>query len=288
MKLSPNHSQSQMSEQNVKSFHLHLVSDSTGETVSMVARACLVQFDTIEAHERLWAMIRSKDQVEEVLEGIRENPGFVLYTIVNEDIRNLLEDGCRKLQVPCIAVLDPIISKLGAHLDVEIHPMPGRQHVMDAEYFSRIEAMQFVLSHDDGQSTHDLDKADVVLLGVSRTSKTPTCIYLANRGIKAANIPIVPGCALPDELFAAANPLIVGLTKEPKRLVEIRRQRLRLLDQDEETDYVDLEKVSKEINEARRLYTKHDWPVINVSRKSIEETAATIIQMVNRRRDDLS
>jgi regulator of PEP synthase PpsR (kinase-PPPase family) len=277
-----------MSEQNVKSFHLHLVSDSTGETVGMVARACLVQFDTIEAHERLWAMIRSKDQVEEVLEGISENPGFVLYTIVNEDIRNLLEDGCRKLQVPCIAVLDPIISKLGAHLDAEIHPMPGRQHVMDAEYFSRIEAMQFVLSHDDGQSTHDLDKADVVLMGVSRTSKTPTCIYLANRGIKAANIPIVPGCALPDELFAAANPLIVGLTKEPKRLVEIRRQRLRLLDQDEETDYVDLEKVSKEINEARRLYTKHDWPVINVSRKSIEETAATIIQMVNRRRDDLS
>ena len=159
---------------------------------------------------------------------------------------------------------------------------------MDAEYFGRIEAMHFALSHDDGQSTHDLDKADVVLMGVSRTSKTPTCIYLANRGIKAANIPIVPGCALPDELFSTANPLIVGLTKEPKRLIEIRRQRLRMLDQDEETDYVDLEKVSKEINEARRMYTKHDWPVINVSRKSIEETAATIIQMVNRRKDDLS
>jgi hypothetical protein len=230
-------------------------------------------------------MVRSKDQVDEVLSGVGKNPGFVLYTIVNEDTRNKLEEGCRKLQVPCIAVLDPIMSKLGMHLNAEVHHMPGRQHVMDAEYFSRIEAMQFVLSHDDGQSTHNLDKADVVLLGVSRTSKTPTCIYLANRGIKAANIPIVPDCPLPDELFTATNPMIVGLTKDPKRLVEIRRQRLRLLDQDEGSDYVDLEKVSTEINDARRLYTKHDWAVINVSRKSIEETAATIIQMYNKRMD---
>ncbi|MBC8338661.1 MAG: kinase/pyrophosphorylase [Alphaproteobacteria bacterium] len=274
-----------MSEKSVKSFHLHLVSDSTGETVGMVARACLVQFETIQTTEHLWAMVRSKDQVEDLLTGVGENPGFVIYTIVNEEIRNLLEEGCRKLQVPCISVLEPIIAKLGMHLDVEVHAMPGRQHVMDAEYFSRIEAMQFVLSHDDGQSAHNLDKADIVLLGVSRTSKTPTCIYLANRGIKAANIPIVPGCPLPDELFSITHPMIVGLTKDPKRLVEIRRQRLRLLDQDEGTDYVDLEKVSTEINDARRLYTKHDWPVINVSRKSIEETAATIIQMYTKRRE---
>jgi regulator of PEP synthase PpsR (kinase-PPPase family) len=274
-----------MSEPNVKFFHLHLVSDSTGETVGIVARSCLVQFDTIEATEHMWAMVRSKDQVEDILDGISKNPGFVLYTIVNEDTRNQLEEGCRKLQVPCLAVLDPIISKLGMHLDAEVHPMPGRQHVMDAEYFSRIEAMQFVLSHDDGQSTHNLDNADVVVMGVSRTSKTPTCIYLANRGIRAANIPIVPGCALPEELFMSINPLIVGLTKDPKRLVEIRRQRLRLLDQDETSDYVDLEKVSSEINDARRLFTKHDWPVINVSRKSIEETAATIIQLYNKRRE---
>ncbi len=274
-----------MNKAQLKSFHLHLVSDSTGETVGLVARACLVQFDSIETNEHLWAMVRSKDQVEEVIEGIRENPGFVLYTIVNEDIRNALENGCKKLQVPCIAVLDSIIAELGIHLDAEIHAQPGRQHVMDAEYFSRIEAMQFVLSHDDGQSTWDLEEADIVLVGVSRTSKTPTSIYLANRGIKTANIPIVPGCDLPDELFSADGPLIVGLTKDPKRLVEIRRQRLKLLDQDEETDYVDPEKVSKEINEARRLFTKHDWPVINVSRKSIEETAATVIQMYNRRKE---
>lgn len=275
-----------MNEKHIKTFHLHLVSDSTGETVGTLARACLAQFDTIDATEHLWPMVRSKDQVKEVIDGISEYPGFVLYTIVNEEVRNMIEDGCRKLQVPCIAVLDPIIAKLGAHLDAEVHPMPGRQHVMNAEYFSRIEAMHFVLSHDDGQLTRDLDEADVVLMGVSRTSKTPTSIYLANRGLKTANIPIVPGCALPDEVFSATNPLIVGLTKEPKRLVEIRRQRLRMLDQDEGTDYVDLEKVSKEINEARRLFTKNDWPVINVSRKSIEETAATIIQLYNRRKED--
>ena len=274
-----------MNKANVKSFHLHLVSDSTGETVGLVARACLAQFENIETTEHLWNMVRSEDQTKAVIAAIKEHPGFVLYTIVNEDIRAMLEEGCRRLQVPCIAILDPIIAELGAHLGAEIHAQPGRQHVMDAEYFARIEAMQFVLSHDDGQSTWDLDVADVVLLGVSRTSKTPTSIYLANRGIKTANVPIVPGVALPEELFTANGPLIVGLTKDPKRLVEIRRQRLKLLDQDEETDYVDLEKVSNEINEARRLFTKHNWPVINVSRKSIEETAATIIQLYNRRKE---
>ena len=154
---------------------------------------------------------------------------------------------------------------------------------MDAEYFNRIEAMQFALSHDDGQSTWDLNEADVILLGVSRTSKTPTCIYLANRGIKAANVPIVPGCPIPKQIFEVDQPLIVGLNKDPKRLVEIRRQRLRLLDQDENSDYVDLDAVSREINEARRLYLKHNWPTINVSRKSIEETAAQIIQLHQRR-----
>jgi hypothetical protein len=274
-----------MNEVNRKSFHLHLVSDSTGETVGLVARACLAQFENIDATEHLWAMVRSDDQVAEVIAGIKEHPGFVLYTIVNEEVRRQLEDGCRRLQVPRIAVLDPIIAELGAHLGAEVHAQPGRQHAMDAEYFARIEAMQFVLSHDDGQSTWDLDQADVVLLGVSRTSKTPTSIYLANRGIKTANIPIVPGCALPEELFKVKKPLIIGLTKDPKRLVEIRRQRLRMLDQDEGTDYVDLEKVSNEINEARRLFAKHDWQVINVSRKSIEETAATVIQLYNRRKE---
>jgi regulator of PEP synthase PpsR (kinase-PPPase family) len=153
---------------------------------------------------------------------------------------------------------------------------------MDADYFNRIEAMQFVLAHDDGQATWNLNEADVLILGVSRTSKTPTSVYLANRGIKAANIPIVPGVPVPEELYTADVPLIVGLTNDPRQLVQIRRNRLRMLQQEEETDYVDFGTVSEEVSNARKLYTKNDWPIIDVSRKSIEETAATILQMYNR------
>jgi len=269
----------------MKTFHIHLVSDSTGETVDHVSRASLVQFPDIEAVEHVWTLVRSTEQLEKVIRSIEENPGFVLYTFVNQQHSELLEEGCRRLQVPCVSVLDPIIAALGTYLNAKTLARPGGQHVMDAEYFSRIEAMQYALAHDDGQSTWDLEEADIILLGVSRTSKTPTSIYLANRGIKTANIPIVPGCPIPEELFNVSSPLVVGLTKDPKRLVEIRRQRLKLLDQDENTDYVDIEMVSKEISDARRLYAKHEWEVINVSRKSIEETAATVIQLYQEYRE---
>jgi len=269
-------------------FHLHLVSDSTGETASQVARASLVQFENIHAHEHVWSMVRSEPEIEEVLAGIKANPGFVLYTVVDDQLRAHLERGCRALKVPCLPVLDPVVHALGAYLGAEIKARPGRQHVLDAEYFSRIEAMQFALNHDDGQSTWNLDQADVIIVGVSRTSKTPTCIYLANRGVKAANVPIVPGCPLPGEVLQAKRPLIVGLTKDPKRLVQIRRNRLLMLEQDQATDYVDIEMVSKEVSEARRLYETHNWPVIDVTRRSIEETAATIIQLYHRRRETSS
>ena len=264
-------------------FIVHLVSDSTGETVTHVARACLVQFDDIDFEERAWPMVRNSEQVDEILSAVTKQGGFVLYTFVDQDIAQQLNDGCLRLNVPCIPVLDPVVSAFGKYLNAEILARPGGQHVMDAEYFSRIEAMQFVLSHDDGQSTWDLNEADVILLGVSRTSKTPTCIYLANRGIKAANVPIVPGCPIPEKIFEVDQPLIIGLNKDPKRLVEIRRQRLRLFDQDENTDYVNLDAVSREINEARRLFNRHNWPTINVSRKSIEETAAQILQLYQNR-----
>ena len=230
-------------------------------------------------------MVRGRSQVEEVIAGIKAHPGFVLYTLVDAETRNILEEGCRRLQVPSIAMLEPIVAALGSYLGAEIRARPGRQHIMDADYFERIEAMHFVLSHDDGQSTRDLNDADVVVVGVSRTSKTPTCIYLANRGIKAANIPVVPGCPLPPEIFEVDNPLIVGLTEDPKRLVEIRRNRLRMLKQDQQTDYVDSETVAKEISAARRLFASHGWPVIDVTRRSIEETAARILQLYNRRQE---
>ncbi len=258
--------------------HMHLVSDATGETVNSVARACLVQFAGVEPIEHNWTLIRTKGQMVKVLKGIEEYPGAVLFTIVNDELRNVLVEGCRKLNVPCIPVLDPVIHALAAYLKVEISGRPGLQHAMDAEYFHRIDAMNYALTHDDGQAGAELDQADIVLVGVSRTSKTPTCMYLANRGIKAANIPVVPGCPMPEELLKADGPLIVGLTKDPARLVQVRQNRLRMLTDDkQETDYVNLEAVKQEIAQARRFCNEHGWPLIDVTRRSIEETAATIM-----------
>ena len=201
------------------------------------------------------------------------------------DLRMALEAGCRKMQVPAIPVLDPVIGALSSFLGVQGAAKPGRQHALDAEYFNRIDAMTFALTHDDGQSTWNLNEADVVLVGVSRTSKTPTCMYLANRGVKAANVPMVPGIALPPELFELTKPLVVGLTNDPSLLVQIRRNRLNMLDQDPETSYTDIETVRDEVIRARRLFTEQRWPSIDVTRRSIEETAANILQLLSRRRE---
>ena len=269
--------------------HMHLVSDATGETVNSVARACVVQFENIEPIEHVWTLIRTRGQLDKVLAGIRENPGPVLFTMVNNELRSALIDGCRAMGVPCLAVLEPLIHSLAAYFNVAISGRPGLQHALDAEYFDRIEAMNFSLAHDDGQLAGDLNDADVIICGVSRTSKTPTCIYLANRGIKAANVPVVPDCPLPDELLRAKRPLVVGLTKDPARLVQVRRNRLRMISGgDEATDYVDLEAVRQEVAFARKLFTKHGWPVIDVSRRSIEETAASILTHYARHRAGLS
>jgi hypothetical protein len=207
----------------------------------------------------------------------------VLFTLVNEDLRAKLIDGCRRLGVPCIPVLDPVIHALAAYFGETISGQPGLQHVLDTQYFERIDAMNFALSHDDGHSATQLAEADVVLVGVSRTSKTPTAIYLANRGIKAANVPYVPGIALPQALFDLRGPMIVGLTKDPARLVQVRRQRLGLGPDDPgETDYVAFDSVKREVAEARKLFTRQDWMVIDVTRRSIEETAATIMTRLSR------
>ena len=264
-------------------FHLHLVSDATGDTVHSVARACLVQFEGAEAIEHIWSMVRTKSQIERVIAGVEANPGLVLYTLVNETLRQPLVDGCRRVQVPAIPVLDPVIGALGAYLGRQSRGLPGQQHLLDREYFARIDAMTFALAHDDGQSAWGLNEADVILVGVSRTSKTPTCIYLANRGIKAGNIPVVPGMPLPPELFAATRPLIVGLTNDPERLIQVRQNRLTMLHQDDRTDYTDVEAVRREVAQARRLFAEHHWPVIDVTRRSIEETAAAILKLLARR-----
>ena len=264
-------------------FHLHLVSDSTGETVHSVARACLVQFDGTQAIEHVWSMVRTRSQIDRVLAGIASNNGLVLYTMVNEALREVLEEGCRKLQMPAIPVLDPVIRALASHLGRESRGLPGKQHLLDSEYFARIDAMTFAINHDDGQSTWGINDADVCLVGVSRTSKTPTCLYLANRGIKAANVPFVPGVPLPAELMSAQKPLIVGLTNDPERLIQVRLNRLSMLDHNNDTDYTDLEAVRSEVREARRLFAERHWPVIDVTRRSIEETAASIYRLLMRR-----
>ena len=262
--------------------HLHLLSDSTGETLENIAKAALAQYDDVETIRHFWPMVRTEAHLERILQEIAQNPGLVLFTLVNDQLRGMLQDGCRRLQLPCIPVLEPVIGALGSFFGLKSRGLPGRQHELDAEYFERIDAMSFALAHDDGQSSWTYDQADVILVGVSRTSKTPTCIYLANRGIKAANVPVVPNCPLPPELLTARRPLIVGLTKDPVHLVQVRRNRLLLLSQDQETDYVDPEIVRQEVAAARRLFAEHDWPVIDVSRRSIEETAATIIQLLGR------
>jgi regulator of PEP synthase PpsR (kinase-PPPase family) len=266
-------------------FHLHLVSDSTGETVHSVARACLVQFEEAEAVEHIWSMVRTKMQMERVIHGIEANPGVVLFTLVDEGLRAILQEGCRKLQVSAIPVLDPVLAVLASQLGRKSRGLPGQQHLLDSDYFRRIDAMSYTLAHDDGQSAWGLNDADVVLVGVSRTSKTPTCMYLANRGIKAANVPIVPNTPLPPELFELTRPLVVALTNDPERLIQVRRNRMQQLhqEQDRPMEYTDSAAVREEVQQARRLFTERHWPVIDVTRRSIEETAAAIMRLLAQR-----
>jgi regulator of PEP synthase PpsR (kinase-PPPase family) len=263
-------------------FHLHLISDSTGETLNAVAKAACAQFEMGRPIEHFYPLVRNRKQLDRAIAEIETAPGLVLHTIVNEELREVLEARCRELGQPSVAVLDPVMAKLGSYLGVEESHRPGAQHDLDARYFARIEALNYTMAHDDGQSAATLKFADVILVGVSRTSKTPTCIYLANRGIKAANIPIVTGVPLPEELSTLSGPLIVGLLASPDRLVHIRKNRLLSLKEETETEYVDLDAVRSELVVARRLFAEKGWPVIDVTRRSIEETAAAVLSLHSR------
>lgn len=273
--------------------HLHLVSDLTGETVTTVARASVAQFEGVVPVEHVWSFVRTRAQLDQVLSMVKALPGVVIFTLISSELRQILQDGCRALNIPCVAVLDGVLGSLSGLLGAETRPQIGRQHALDAGYFSRIDAMAFMLRHDDGQCHWELDQADVVMVGVSRTSKTPTSIYLANRGIKVANIPVVPDCPLPSELETLKGPLVIGLTISPEPLVQIRRSRLRQLRLEEEErpvgrgsfegDYAELERVRAELVYARRLFARYGWPVIDVTRRSVEETAAAIFQLLQAR-----
>ena len=263
--------------------HLHLLSDSTGETLEMLAKAALAQFDDAEVVRHFWPMVRSRQHLDRILGEFTANPGLVLYTLVNPEIRARLEEQCRILGLPHVAALDAITFALEERLGQEAQGRPGRQHAMDDAYFARVDAIQFTIAHDDGIGWENWEQADVVLAGVSRTSKTPTSIYLANRGYKVANIPLVVESPPPGSLFGLRGPLVVGLTTAPTRLIQIRRNRLLSLNENTETAYVNEEKVASELAFARRMFADNGWPVIDVTRRSIEETAAAIMRLLKER-----
>lgn len=269
-------------------FHVHLVSDSTGETLVGLMKASTAQFRNATALEHIHALVRSEANLEEVLKKIQDKPGVVLYTVVNKERRDRLEAFCSDNNIPAISVLDPTLAMLGRYLGASMISEVGAQRTLDAEYYNRIEALDYAMAHDDGQNVQGLRKADIILLGVSRTSKTPTCIYLANRGLKAGNIPLVPGAPLPVILDQFSKPFIIGLVASPDRIVQIRQQRLMGLKQHEQTDYVDQDRVRDEVRQAKRMFVKKGYKVIDVTRKSIEETAAQIINLYKAHHDSLS
>jgi len=263
--------------------HLHLLSDSTGETLETIAKAALSQFDDAQVIRHFWLMVRWLQHLERIMTDISANPGLVLYTVVNPDIRATLEDHCRRHSLHAVPALDAVTGALQKLIGQEAKARPGRQHAMDEAYFARIEAIQFTIAHDDGIAWEDWEEADIVLAGVSRSCKTPTSIYLANRGYKVANIPVVIESPPPAALFGLKRPLVVGLTTAPERLIQVRRNRLISLNQAPETTYVDNERVNKEVQFARRMFADNGWPVIDVTRRSIEETAAAVINLLNER-----
>ena len=264
-------------------FHVHLISDSTGETLNAITKAVSARFDNVLPIEHIYPLIRSARQLERVLREVEASPGVVVHTIVDRELRVELEDGCRRMECPCMAALDPLTAAFGRYLGASLTTRVGAQHALDTDYFNRIEALNYAIGHDDGQGGQDLDSADVILVGVSRTSKTPTSIYLAHRGVRAANVPLVPGASLPDKLFATRKALIVGLLVSPDRLIQIRRNRLLSLNETRESTYVDADAVREETVRARRLFEAQGWPVIDVTRRSVEETAAAIINLLHAR-----
>ncbi len=265
-------------------FHVHLVSDSTGETLVNVMKASCAQYAHATALEHLHALVRSEAQMERVLEQVESRPGIVLYTIVNSDRRRMLETRCAELNLQAVSILDPTLATLGRYLGAPMSSEVGAQRHLDAEYYNRIEALDFAMAHDDGQNVDGLKDADIILLGVSRTSKTPTCIYLANRGIKAGNIPLVPNVELPGVVTEYKKPMIIGLVAKPERIAEIREARLSSLSANNSHAYADQANVEAEMLKSRRLFARHGWRTVDITRRSIEETSARILNLYQERK----
>jgi hypothetical protein len=265
-------------------FHLHLVSDATGETLTTIAKAASVQYAQVRPIEHMHPLVRSTRQLKRVLQEIEQAPGIVLYTLVNKELSSDLERRCRELNVPCLAVLAPIMQTFESYLGAPQTPTVAGQHVLDADYFRRIDALNFTMAHDDGRLPENLSDADIILLGISRTSKTPTSIYLAQRGYKTTNLPIVPSIPLPERLTKPHTAFVVCLVASADRIAEVRRNRAELLSDRNLDDYVDRTRIAAEIAHSRRVCAKHGWPVIDVTRRSIEETAANIMSLYQDRK----
>ena len=266
-------------------FHLHLVSDATGETLITIARAAAAQYSMVAPIEHIFPLVRTEKQLERVITEIEAAPGIVLYTMLDRTLADRLEAKCREFSLPCMSILDPVLAMFQSYLGAESTKRVGAQHTLNADYFKRIDALNYTMLHDDGQHTDDLEHADVVLTGVSRTSKTPTSIYLANRGVKTANVPLVPNTPVPPQLEALKEPLVVGLFASPERIVQIRQNRLLGLNAHrDDALYVDRQAVAEEVAFSRRLCSKHNWPIIDVTRRSIEETAAAVMALLTERR----
>ena len=266
-------------------FHLHLVSDATGETLTTVARAATAQYTKVLPVEHVYPLVRTQKQLDRVLAEIEELPGIVLYTLLEEDLVERLENHCREAGLPCLSILGPVLQLLRAYLGTETAHRVGAQHTLNADYFKRIDALNYTMLHDDGQHIEDLEEADVVLVGVSRTSKTPTSIYLANRGVKTGNVPLVPGVTVSNQVEQLSRPLVVGLYASPERIVQIRQNRLLGLKAHHDDDqYIDRKAVAEEVAFSRKLCAKHNWPIIDVTRRSIEETAAAVLKLLAERR----
>jgi hypothetical protein len=261
-------------------FHLHLISDATGETLIAAGRAASAQYKDARAIEHIYPLIRTEKQLANVFEDIELEPGIVLYTLVDQNLARIIDERCAAMGLPCVSVLEPVLAVFQSYLGTPAGRRVGAQHVLDAEYFRRIDALNFTMEHDDGQLPEDIEEAEIVLVGISRTSKTPTSIYLANRGIKTANIPIVLGVPMPESLIDAERPLIVGLVATVERVAQVRQNRLLGAAAGIDTQgYVDRATISEELSYARQLCTRHGWPMIDVTRRSIEETAAAIVAL---------
>lgn len=262
-------------------FHLHLISDATGETLLAAGRAAAAQYKDARAIEHIYPLIRTERQLMKVFEDIEEAPGIVLYTIVDQDLARRIDERCAILGLPCVSVIEPVLAVFQSYLGTPAGRRVGAQHVLDADYFRRIDALNFTMEHDDGQLPEDIEEADIVLVGISRTSKTPTSIYLANRGIKTANVPIVLDVPIPPELTTAKRPLIIGLLASAERVSQVRENRVLGAGYDAGA-YVDRSTILQELTYARTLCKRHGWPTIDVSRRSIEETAAAILALRNK------